>query len=303
MGRGHEVVLVVPGPRAADERLATGIRRTTVAAPRLPGTGGYRAVDPWRIQRLLERLRPDAIEVSDRLTLRGLGTWASRRGVVSVVMSHERLDRLLTQFLLPEPRPGGWPTGRTPGWRPTTTPSCARPRSPAPSSSGSARATWRRSRSGSTSTTFSPGAPRRGTAHVVGRSGRRPARALRTALTGEAPRAQRRHRGRSARRRAPGAARRRRGRTAAGSPGAPVGRPTGDVPRLRAVTARRLARLLASADVSLAPGPARDVRAVGAGVAGQRHAGGRLGVVGAPGDRRPVGGRRAATRRTPSPSG
>jgi alpha-1,6-mannosyltransferase len=99
--RGNEVVLVVPGPLPADELLPTGIRRITIAAPRLPGTGGYRAVDPWRVQRLLERLRPDAIEVSDRLTLRGLGAWAARRGVPSVVISHERLDRLLAQFLLP----------------------------------------------------------------------------------------------------------------------------------------------------------------------------------------------------------
>ncbi len=101
--RGHEVVLVVPGPRPADEVLAGGTRRITIAAPRLPGTGGYRAVDPWRVQRLLERLRPDAIEVSDRLTLRGLGAWAGRHGVPSIVISHERLDRLLTQFLLPGP--------------------------------------------------------------------------------------------------------------------------------------------------------------------------------------------------------
>lgn len=102
-GRGHEVVLVVPGHRGADDRLPWGIRRITVAAPQLPGTGGYRAVDPWRVTRLLERLRPDAIEVSDRLTLRGLGRWAQRGGVPSIVISHERLDRLLTQFLLPEP--------------------------------------------------------------------------------------------------------------------------------------------------------------------------------------------------------
>jgi alpha-1,6-mannosyltransferase len=101
-GRGHEVVLVVPGRRSAEEALPSGIRRVTIAAPRLPGTGGYRAVDPWRVQRLLERLRPDAIEVSDRLTLRGLGSWAARQGVPSTVISHERLDRLLTQFLLPE---------------------------------------------------------------------------------------------------------------------------------------------------------------------------------------------------------
>lgn len=101
VARGHEVVLVVPGPAPSDERLPGGIRRITVPAPLLPGTGGYRAVHPWRVQRLLDRLRPDAIEVSDRLTLRGLGAWASRRGVASVVVSHERLDRLLDQFLLP----------------------------------------------------------------------------------------------------------------------------------------------------------------------------------------------------------
>jgi alpha-1,6-mannosyltransferase len=101
--RGHSVVLVVPGPRAADERPAPGLRRITVPAPLLPGTGGYRAVDPWRVQHLLGRLAPDAIEVSDRLTLRGLGVWAARRGVPAVVISHERLDRLLAQFLLPGP--------------------------------------------------------------------------------------------------------------------------------------------------------------------------------------------------------
>jgi len=99
--RGHEVVLVVPGRHYADDLLSGGIRRITIAAPRLLGTGGYRAVDPWRVQRLLGRLAPDAIEVSDRLTLRGLGIWAARRSLPSVVISHERLDRLLTQFLLP----------------------------------------------------------------------------------------------------------------------------------------------------------------------------------------------------------
>ena len=103
VARGHQVVLVVPGPRGTDERLATGVRRIALPAPKLPGTGGYRAVDPWRVRRLLERLRPDALEVSDRLTLRGLGVWAARRGIPSAVISHERLDRLLTQFGLPAP--------------------------------------------------------------------------------------------------------------------------------------------------------------------------------------------------------
>ena len=100
---GHEVVLVVPGPRRTHEVMPTGVRRITLPAPKIPWTGGYRAVDPWRVRILLEALRPDRIEVSDRLTLRGMGRWALRRGVPSVVISHERLDRLLHQALLPEP--------------------------------------------------------------------------------------------------------------------------------------------------------------------------------------------------------
>jgi alpha-1,6-mannosyltransferase len=98
---GHEVTLVVPGARHADERLPTGVRRITLPAPKIPGTGGYRVVDPLRVKGLLSRLRPDRLEVSDRLTLRGMGAWARRRGIPSLVISHERLDRLLEQFLLP----------------------------------------------------------------------------------------------------------------------------------------------------------------------------------------------------------
>ncbi len=98
--RGHEVVRIVPGP-VRGARLRDGVRHLTVPAPRIPGTGGYRAVDPWRVERLLDRLAPDVLEVSDRLTLRGLGRWAARRNVRSVAISHERLDRLLGLAGLP----------------------------------------------------------------------------------------------------------------------------------------------------------------------------------------------------------
>jgi alpha-1,6-mannosyltransferase len=100
---GHEVTLIVPGPGYAEEALPSGVRRFSLPAPRIPGTGGYRAVDPRRVRMVLRRLRPDRLEVSDRLTLRGMGTWARSQGVPSVVISHERLDRLLEQFLLPSP--------------------------------------------------------------------------------------------------------------------------------------------------------------------------------------------------------
>jgi alpha-1,6-mannosyltransferase len=98
VARGHEVVRIVPGPRPQHDVLADGVLRVTVAAPRIPGTGGYRVVDPWQVERVLARVRPDVVEVSDRLTLRGLGRWASRRGIRSVAISHERLDRLLTEI-------------------------------------------------------------------------------------------------------------------------------------------------------------------------------------------------------------
>ena len=101
--QGHEVMLVVPGQRRTDELMPSGVRRITLPAAKIPGTGGYRAVDPCRVRALLAGLRPDRIEVSDRLTLRGMGRWAAEQGVPSVVFSHERLDRLLHQFLLPDP--------------------------------------------------------------------------------------------------------------------------------------------------------------------------------------------------------
>ncbi|MCR3746530.1 glycosyltransferase [Lentzea californiensis] len=97
---GHEVVLVVPGDHHADEGLPGGVRRITLPAVKVPYTGGYRVVDPWRVKSLVEHLRPDRLEVSDRLTLRGMGAWATERGIPNVVISHERLDRLLG-FVLP----------------------------------------------------------------------------------------------------------------------------------------------------------------------------------------------------------
>ncbi len=97
--RGHDVTLIVPGPRRGEELLGNGVLRITVPAPVVPWTGGYRVADPRRVADVLRGLRPDAVEVSDRLTLRGFGRWARRRDVRSVVVSHERLDRLLGQVL------------------------------------------------------------------------------------------------------------------------------------------------------------------------------------------------------------
>ncbi|WP_323373623.1 glycosyltransferase [Plantactinospora alkalitolerans] len=92
---GHESVLVVPGRRDADEETGQG-RVVTVASPAVPGMGGYRVIlDRRRLARLLRGLRPDRLEISDRTTLRWTGAWARRYGVRTVMVSHESLDGLL----------------------------------------------------------------------------------------------------------------------------------------------------------------------------------------------------------------
>ncbi|MEI7714945.1 MAG: glycosyltransferase [Mycobacterium sp.] len=98
---GHEVFLVVPGRRPGRTRLRSGVARITLPARLIPFTGGYRAVLPGSVTALLRTLRPDALEVSDRLTLRSLGSWGREHGATTVMISHERLDRLVGQILPP----------------------------------------------------------------------------------------------------------------------------------------------------------------------------------------------------------
>lgn len=99
---GHHVFLIVPGQQQETADLHTGVTRISLPARLIPFTGGYRAVLPKSVTTLLEDLGPDAIEVSDRLTLRSLGKWGRSHDVATVMISHERLDRLVGQVL---PRP------------------------------------------------------------------------------------------------------------------------------------------------------------------------------------------------------
>jgi len=50
------------------------------------------------VRAVLDALEPDRLEVSDRLTLRGLGRWAGAAGVPSMVIAHERVDGILRAF-------------------------------------------------------------------------------------------------------------------------------------------------------------------------------------------------------------
>lgn len=109
--RGHDRVLVIPGERDSDYETSAG-RTITIRSPRLAGFGGYRViVDRVRAQRIIERLAPGALEVSDRFTLAGLGPWARERGIPSAMVSHERLDAIIAV------RAGSWPVLRRAGDR------------------------------------------------------------------------------------------------------------------------------------------------------------------------------------------
>lgn len=104
---GHQRTLVVPGEHDADERTPSG-RRISLAAPLVPGAGGYRAItDLRRVRTLLDELGPDRLEVSDKLTLWRAAAWARRAGVPSVLWSHERLDAILAPRV-----PAGFPLRR-----------------------------------------------------------------------------------------------------------------------------------------------------------------------------------------------
>lgn len=94
---GHERLLVVPGPHDSIEETDAGII-ASVSSPRL--TKQYRIIaTPWRAFEVLDRFRPTTIEVSDKWTLSSAGRWAARRGVGSVLFSHERLTDMLAMWL------------------------------------------------------------------------------------------------------------------------------------------------------------------------------------------------------------
>ncbi|MCD0448591.1 glycosyltransferase [Actinocorallia sp. API 0066] len=90
---GHERFLVLPGKGRARRETEHG---TVMTVPGPSVAPGYRLVlDPRPVLRVLEEIRPDSVEVSDKATLTVAARWARRRGARSVLLSHERLDAIL----------------------------------------------------------------------------------------------------------------------------------------------------------------------------------------------------------------
>lgn len=97
LAAGHEFIMIVPGHRASTEETEFGTRMTLPSLP-LVGTGYSFIPIEFGVRRALAELRPDRIEVSDRLTLRRLGVWARRHGIPAVMFSHEKLSDWILQM-------------------------------------------------------------------------------------------------------------------------------------------------------------------------------------------------------------
>lgn len=90
---GHERILVIPGKQDSTTETENGIV-VEVRSPRI--SSDYRMVaTPWRALNVLDRFNPTSVEVSDKWTLSPAARWARRRGIGSVLFSHERLDDML----------------------------------------------------------------------------------------------------------------------------------------------------------------------------------------------------------------
>lgn len=93
---GHEAILIVPGAEHSDVITDQG---RVITLPGMPAAGNRRMlVRRGPVIKLLEELAPDRLEVSDRSTLRWTGTWARRRGIPTMMISHESLTARLAML-------------------------------------------------------------------------------------------------------------------------------------------------------------------------------------------------------------
>ena len=99
ISQGHDFTYIVPGAGLHHEKTPHGIR-ITVPSLLIPFSGGYRIIKSNRqIRNMLLALSPDRIEISDRFTLSSIGRWAKSRKITTLVFSHETLRGLIKTYL------------------------------------------------------------------------------------------------------------------------------------------------------------------------------------------------------------
>lgn len=100
---GHRASLIIPGPGQEITEEQQGMVYRVPASP-IPGTGYSLMWNRTRMSKLMDAIAPDALEVSDRATTRWMGRWARRRGIGSVMISHENMTGIMVRRTpVPEP--------------------------------------------------------------------------------------------------------------------------------------------------------------------------------------------------------
>lgn len=95
---GHLMHVIVPGPHDRAQLTPYAVIHE-IGAPRIPGSGGYRAIlRLTAVRQALSQIRPEVIELSDRTTMLPIATWARRRGMPVTFIAHERVDGVLHAF-------------------------------------------------------------------------------------------------------------------------------------------------------------------------------------------------------------
>ena len=96
---GHEVHTIVPGTDAASQARGSATIHH-LPSWQIPGSGGYRIITSTdRVRGILREIQPDCVELSDRLTLLGAADWARSVGIPSSLIAHERIDGVLQAFM------------------------------------------------------------------------------------------------------------------------------------------------------------------------------------------------------------
>ena len=95
---GHEFIYLIPGKKFSRESNEYG-GCITLPSWVIPFSGGYRVIRSTRqVKSILQALKPDRLGVSDRFTLSCLGRWASQRKIPAIVFSHETLKGLVKSY-------------------------------------------------------------------------------------------------------------------------------------------------------------------------------------------------------------
>lgn len=104
---GHRASLIIPGPGQEITEESQGLVYRVPAMP-IPGTGYSLMWSRVGMSQLMDAIAPDAIEVSDRATTRWMGRWARRRGIGSVMISHENMTGIMVRRTPVPNRPAHW---------------------------------------------------------------------------------------------------------------------------------------------------------------------------------------------------